>query len=266
MKIGIIGIGVVGGALQNGFEHQGFDVAVHDTKLSTTIAPLMDTEVVYICVPTPPLPEGGCDTGIIEGCVDELINMGYTGVIAIKSTVAIGTTQELINRYHNKKIAFVPEFMKERSANYDFLFDNDLLIIGAGDMNVSDIIIRSHGKICKKFLRMTPTEAETLKYMHNSFGAMRVVFANMFYALTQQFDDVDYTKVKNGFVEKNNLPDEYMDVNAELRGYAGACFPKDMAALASMCKQKGVDFDIIPTVISDNEKLRKTTFAGMRDE
>jgi UDPglucose 6-dehydrogenase len=266
MKIGIIGVGVVGSALQNGFEHQGFDVVIHDIKLSTSIVTLMDTEVVYICVPTPPLPDGGCNTSIIENCVADLVDIGYDGVIAIKSTVAIGTTQKLIDRHHNKKIAFVPEFMKERSANYDFLFDNDLLIVGAEDMNVSDNVIRSHGKICKKFLRMTPTEAETLKYMHNSFGAMRVVFANMFYALTQEFENVDYTKIKNGFVEKNNLPDEYLDVNAELRGYAGACFPKDMAALANMCKQKGIDFDIIPATINDNSKLTKTTFVGMRDE
>jgi UDPglucose 6-dehydrogenase len=266
MKIGIVGVGVVGGALQNGFEHQGFDVVVHDTKLHTDISAVLDTEITYICVPTPSMPDGSCDVSIIDQCVIDLLTQRYTGVIAIKSTVAPGTTQQLINKYNTPQIAFVPEFVKERSANYDFLFDNDMLIMGTNDLNVGDIIIRSHGKICKKFVRMLPTEAETLKYMHNSFGAMRVVFANMFYELTQKFEDVDYTKIKNGFVEKNNLPDEYMDVNDQMRGYAGACFPKDMTALAAVCDKMGVDFGIIRAIIKDNNKLTRTTFKGMRDE
>jgi UDPglucose 6-dehydrogenase len=266
MKIGIIGLGVVGNASRHGFERQGFDVVVHDTKLHTNITDMLDTEIVYICVPTPSLPNGACDTSIIEQCVDELQHINYTGVIAIKSTIAPGTTQALINLYNSQQIAFVPEFIKERSANYDFLFNNDVLIVGTDDINVGDVIFRSHGKICKKLLRMTPTEAETLKYMHNSFGAMRVVFGNMFYELAQKFPDVDYNKVKNGFVERNGLPDEYLDVSAQSRGYGGACFPKDMAALAAVCDNLNVDFDIIPVIINDNNKLTRTTFKGMRDE
>ena len=53
MNIGIIGLGVVGTACKNGFESQGHDVLVHDIKLGTNIVDLIDTDIVYVCIPTP---------------------------------------------------------------------------------------------------------------------------------------------------------------------------------------------------------------------
>jgi UDPglucose 6-dehydrogenase len=264
MKIGIIGMGVVGNAMEHGFLNQGFEVLTHDIKHDTTIESLLQTEIVYISVPSPALDNGQCDTSIIENCVVELSDLNYTGVIAIKSTIPPGTTQSFIDKYKNTNIAFVPEFMKERCAAYDFEFNNEVLIIGAVDIHVSDIIIRSHGKISKKFLRLNPTEAETIKYMHNSFGAMRVIFGNLFYDIAQQFEDVDYDKIKNGFVTRNGLPDEYLDVSEHSRGYAGACFPKDMRALEFLSSD--LNYEFISAIINDNDKLTKTTFPGMRHE
>jgi len=56
----------------------------------------------------------------------------------------------------------------------------------------------------------------------------------------------------------------YLDVNPNLRGYGGMCLPKDTQAIASLLKQLDLDFELINSVHTDNEKFKKTVFNGMR--
>jgi UDPglucose 6-dehydrogenase len=265
MKIGIIGLGVVGKAMLNGFKKVGFDVFEHDIVLGTKIEDLIDTEIVYVCVPTPANADNSCNTDIVESVVGELHDMSYNGVIAIKSTVTPGTTARLIKKHNNTKIMFVPEFLKERSAEYDFLHGHNVLIIGHSNIVESYIVERCHAAIAEKIIRTSPTEAELIKYKHNMFGALRVTFANTFFEICDQYDDVNYNTVKAGFVAKNKLPDEYLDVAPELRGYAGACFPKDAAAMDYLTQTElGLDLQLWENMIKENEKFTKTVFLGMR--
>ena len=112
MKIGIAGLGVVGSACKAGFEKCGYEVVIHDPKLFTQIHELIDTEIVYVCVPTPAKQDGTCDTSIVHEIIVELMRQNYDGIIAIKSTIPPGTTQQFIERYSDR-IVFVPEFLKE---------------------------------------------------------------------------------------------------------------------------------------------------------
>ena len=265
MKIGIIGMGVVGHALKNGFEKIGYSVCIHDIKLATSITDVLDTEIIYVAVPTPAKEDGGCDTSIVENIVHELrfANMRYEGVIAIKSTCIPGTTQRLIDIYDDK-IVFVPEFLKERSANYDFVYAHDLLCIGSDNVNHAYVVQRSHGDYPVEVMRVSPTEAELVKYMHNSFGAFRVTFANEYFELCDKLN-INYDNVKRAFVTKNRIPDEYLDVKPELRGFAGACFPKDIAAINHlMQKELGLPYKLWENIIEENERFKSTVFKGMR--
>ena len=65
MKIGIIGLGVVGEAIKTGFEKLGHEILCHDLKLGTTIDSIIQSEIVFLCVPTPQGNDGSCDTTII---------------------------------------------------------------------------------------------------------------------------------------------------------------------------------------------------------
>lgn len=265
MNIGIIGMGVVGKALHHGFKKVGFSVVEHDILLGTKIEDLINTEVVYVCVPTPSNKDGSCDTSIVEGVVGDLHTIGYTGVIAIKSTVTPKTTARLIKKHNNTKIMFVPEFLKERSANYDFLYNHNVLIIGHDNIVESYVVERCHAAFVQQVIRVSPTEAELVKYQHNMFGALRVTFANTFFEICDQYKDVDYNTVKAAFVSKNKLPDEYLDVAPELRGYAGACFPKDAAAMDHLTQTElKLDLKLWEDMIRENEKFTKTVFLGMR--
>lgn len=262
MEIGVVGLGIVGSACRAGFERMGYSVQVHDIQLDTQLQDVLNTEIVYVCVPTPDDGLGNCDTSIVESVVDQLRDLAYQGVIAIKSTVVPGTTQRLINKYDDR-IVFVPEFLKERSAEYDFIFDQKLLLVGTDNVNYHYLVVRSHGDLPKQIQRINPTEAELVKYYHNTFNAVRITFANTFYEICQQFE-IDYDKVKQAFLVNNGMPDEYLDVKPELRGYGGACLPKDVRAMHLLCEQLGLPNQLFKHIDSENNLFETTVFEGMR--
>ena len=73
MNIGIIGLGAVGGTVKLGFEELGYDVCSFDIKDDSTIHDVLNTEICYICVPTPQSETGECDTTIVDKVISELI-------------------------------------------------------------------------------------------------------------------------------------------------------------------------------------------------
>lgn len=263
MKIGIVGLGAVGSANKDGFAHLGQEVLGHDISLDTKLEDLIDTEVCFLCVPTPSSETGHCDTSIVESVIEELIGIEYSGVIAVRSTVAPGFTQSMIDKYSNTNIAFVPEFLRERCALEDFIYNHQLLAIGSDNPEVSQIIGRAHGDLPKNSVSLSPSEAEILKYYNNVYASLRITFANVIYELCQEFD-ADYTSIKNAYIKTGKAKDMYLDVAEDLRGYGGMCLPKDTKALALLLQDLGLNFDLINSIDSDNEKFTTTVFRGMR--
>ena len=132
MKVGVVGVGVVGGACKFGFELLGHKVLVHDIALNTKLDDVLEAEVVYICVPTPRDDDGSCDISIVREVIGELQTKGYEGIVAIKSTVVPGTT-EVLRQETGMNVCFVPEFLRERCAITDFTENHDICIIGCSD-------------------------------------------------------------------------------------------------------------------------------------
>jgi UDPglucose 6-dehydrogenase len=263
MRIGIVGVGVVGSACRAGMTRCGYDVTVHDTGLEgTRLSDLLDREVIYVCVPTPSTESGVCDTSIVRSVVSDLYAMDYQGITAIKSTVSPGTTQELISE-HDDRIVFVPEFLKERSAEYDFIFGQRLLLVGTDNINWYHLIVRSHGDLPMQVMRVRPAEAELMKYYHNTFNALRVVFANVYYEICR-LHGADYGVVKEAFLRNGNMPDEYLDVSDHLRGYGGVCLPKDVRAMRELCREAGLGFELFDMIDRENSRFRSTVHEGMR--
>lgn len=264
MRIGIIGLGIIGSACKYGFEKLGHRVIAHDLKLNTKISDVLSSDITYICVPTWSLPDGSCDTSIVETCVDELQKMEYQGITAIKSTVKPTTTQRLIDKYERgSNICFVPEFLRERCAITDFTENHDLLSVGTYSDYVYNLIVECHGKYPKKHAMLSPTEAELLKYYSNVFNSMKIIFANEMYEVANAVG-ADYTKIKKAFVKRGTAVDLYLDVNDNFRGYGGVCLPKDTAALAAFVKELSLDLSLFETIVTENKKFKTTVFSGMR--
>jgi UDPglucose 6-dehydrogenase len=264
MNIGIVGLGIVGSAIKFGFEKLGNTVHAHDKKLDTKLEDLLGCEIIYLCVPTNQSEDGSCDTSIVEECVDSLSNLKYAGVVAIKSTVVPGTTSKLMERYGDHlSLAFVPEFLRERCALYDFVENNTLLAVGTECNKVYDIVLKSHGSYFKDSVMLKPTEAEMLKYYSNVFNALRIIFANEVYEVCEALG-ADYTSIKNAFIRYSGLEDKYLDVNDNFRGYGGTCLPKDVKALAKLTKDLNLNMSLFDLIDSENSKFERTVFEGMR--
>lgn len=274
MRIAVAGCGVVGGAVADGMERLGHEVFRHDPKLfCTTARDVYDFKpgIIFVCVPTPQNLDGSCNTSIVELVIDELMELGTTAIIAIKSTVEPGTTRRLMRKYtektslENSKIVFVPEFLREKSAFYDFTEGHDTCVIGTYNENVYLTLKHAHGHYPKKFFKVTPTEAELVKYYSNVFNAMRIVFANGFYDICKKLK-ADYSKVKEAATSRPTITDLYLDCNENFRGFAGVCLPKDTAAIAHLAEKLDVDAKIFEIIVEDNKLYKPTVFDGMRME
>jgi UDPglucose 6-dehydrogenase len=265
MRVGIVGLGVVGSAVADGLEDLGHTIIKHDIRLGTSLEIIEGTEICFICVPTPSSKDGSCDTSIVSEVVGGLVQNGYDGVICIKSTVSPGTTRSLQNYFSYKKICFVPEFLKERSAKEDFTSNHDLCIIGTTSESVYELVRECHGPYPKIFKMLTETEAEFCKYFNNAYNATLITFANSFYQICKE-KGVDYTNVKGAMVLRDHINDVYLGCSEALRGFGGMCLPKDTKALATLCEDLNLNVDFFKMILKENSKYKVTVFGGMRKE
>lgn len=244
MKIGVIGIGNVGKANVKGFLSLGHTVLEHDVKYNTKIQNVLDTEIVFVCT----------HEKDVASVVKELNLFEYKGIVAIRSTILPGTTDKLLKQ-NNLDICFVPEFLRQDYADKDFM-DCALLAIGTYNLASARTVVKAFGNLPKSTEYMLPTEAEILKYYNNCYASLRIVFANMMYDIAKTYN-ADYDIIKNAYVKTGKSSGQYLDVNENLRGYSGACLPKDTVALMELVEQLHLDYDLIKSVHNDNSKLPK---------
>ena len=265
MNVGVVGVGVVGGACKFGFELIGHNVSVHDIAQDTELKDVLDTEVVYICVPTPPSENGSCDVSIVESVVRDLSALNYNGLVIIKSTVEPGATERLSSKYKNLQVGFVPEFLRERCAIADFTENHDVCIIGVDTKKQFELVKESHGHYPRKFVMVNSTEAELCKYFSNVYNATLITLANSFYEVCLKLD-VNYNKVKNAIKNRDHINGIYLDCNKNFRGFGGVCLPKDTEAMASFCEKNNIDVDFFRNILDENKKYVVTVPKGMRKE
>ncbi len=264
MNIGVVGLGVVGSAVKHGLERIGHIVHGYDLKdPATSLADVIDTEVTFVCVPTPSLADGSCDVSHVIGVVEDLEHARYSGVVAIKSTVTPGTSEVLAGQYPSLRIVFCPEFLRERAAFVDFVQNHDLCVIGTDRDDDYDVVARAHGQLPKNIVRLTRTEAELAKYFSNVFNALRVVFANEFFEVCRAMG-ADYGAIKSAMVKRVTIEDVYLDCNERFRGFGGVCLPKDTAAFAALVRSLGLDIRLFQTIVDENRKFQVTVPEGMR--
>ena len=258
MKIGIIGLGMVGKAIAHGFTRIGHDVISYDIKLpDTALADVLLAELVFVCVPTPAKADGACDVSIVEKVVGELAEANYKGLVAIKSTVIPGTSQRLQEKHPTLRIAFCPEFLREKAAYTDFVENHDLCVIGVQGEDDYELIKVAHGSLPQNFANLSLTEAELCKYFSNVFNAMKIIFANEFYDMSEKLG-VNYQKIKEAMVKRKTIEDVYLDVNKNFRGFGGNCLPKDTAAFAALANQLGLTNTIFGHIVEVNKKFKTT--------
>lgn len=256
MKLGIIGSGVVGSAVYQGLEQVGNKMSYYDiTHHNTSMDNIVDTDIVFICVPTQTI-NAQCDLTHVQSTVAKLDQLGYQGIVAIKSTVLPGTTENLIQKYPELKICFVPEFLRAKSALVDFVDNHDILVVGTHNDNVYKQIVKSHGIIPKNFTMVTPTEAEMVKYFSNLYNALRITFANSMFEVCQK-TSADYQRVLQAVTKRQGIPPDYLFCSENYRGFGGECLPKDSQAFESFVKSLGLtNLNLFSTIVNDNKNFK----------
>lgn len=254
MKIGVIGVGVVGTAIEQGFKELGHIVKTHDIKYNTKIDNVLDTKIVFLCLPTNSNRRGECDTKALFQVIRRLNHLRYKGIIAIKSTIIPGTYNKLKVEFDEERMCHVPEFLREKFAYEDFTENHNVLVVGAPNFDVSRTVINCHGDYPKQVIEMKPEEAEFVKYFSNVFKAVKITFANSFGKICDKFG-VDYNTILKAYKLENVKETSYLKYSKNLRGFGGMCLPKDVLALSKLVEQEEIDVDLFNFIFEENEKF-----------
>jgi len=286
MRVGIIGLGMVGKTIYEGLGSIGNKMHFYDPKYDqSTFIDILNTDCVFVCVPTNPLSGGKCDISIVDDVLSKLYYHHYQGVVIIKSTVTPGTTRMLSNKYRTivsyeksvdkLKICFVPEFLRERCSLSDFIDNHDVCIIGVdpGEFayDIIDVVKTVHGNLPKQFKVMSTTEAELSKYFNNVYNAARITFANGFYEVCKALG-ANYQNILDAMICRDNITGHYLKCSDTLRGYGGLCLGKDTLSFCHLIESLHKDgmLEIYPEIFkhinNDNAKYARTILPGMRTE
>ena len=259
-KIGIIGLGYVGGAVRHWFENQKNKPALFFYDKHKNIGSpdeVNRADVIFIAVPTPFTFERGYDNSSVE---ESVANTKDSKTIVIKSTVLPGTTASLQKKYPQKKILFNPEFLKAKTSIKDFIHpDRQIIGVTKESKGEAELILRLLPKA--PHARVIPSaEAEMVKYFGNLFLSTKVIFANQIYDLCSRLG-INYNAVKECAALDPRIGGSHLDISKDdYRGYGGGCFPKDVKALIQLARQEGLNPKLLETIEEINKELNGDTW------
>jgi nucleotide sugar dehydrogenase len=266
-KIGIIGRGFVGSAVEFGFSAQtGCDaqVKVYDKNplksLHTLEETINESDFIFLSVPTPSNPDGSMHLGILESALQDiqLINKRKNNIILIRSTVTPGTTTKLCKKFKKLNIVFNPEFLTERSAKFDFI-NQSRFILGGRKRNTARVAELYKWRFGDSVpcIESNFETAEMVKYMNNCFFATKVSFMNEMKQIADK-SNVDWDLAVEGFVRDGRVGHSHLAVPGPdgRFGFGGSCFPKDVQAMIDFGSQLGLNMNTLNGVWKTNLEVR----------
>ena len=228
-------------------------------------AAVKDAEVVFLCVGTPPKPDGTVDMSFLEGAGKEVCDAlpedaDGPVTIVVKSTVPAGTNRKLYNFLKQQTRADVqvvsnPEFLREGSAVADCL-EPDRVVIGGESPESFRMMRRLYDPLIKReesFMTMAWESAELTKYAANAMLAARISFMNEMTILCEGYD-ADIEDVRKGIGSDFRIGPAFLRAGC---GYGGSCFPKDVAALEHISKAIGYDNLFVEAIQTVNKNQKK---------
>tara|TARA_R100001377_G_scaffold42877_1_gene24195 strand:+ start:1816 stop:2661 length:846 start_codon:yes stop_codon:yes gene_type:complete len=267
MKIGIIGKGFVGAAVEFGFSAQtGCDAKIRTYDIDPTKSThslketVNESEVIFLSVPTPSNLDGSIHLDILKSALTDIssIHNGIDNVVLIRSTVTPGTTQKLQEEFPKLNLVFNPEFLTERSAKFDFI-NQARFILGGEKVNTDKVKKLYQWRFGETgaYIQTNFETAEMIKYMNNCFFATKVSFLNEMKLIADKCS-VDWSTAVDGFVSDGRIGHSHLAVPGPdgKYGFGGSCFPKDVRAMIVFAEELGIHPNTLVGVWSTNLKVR----------
>jgi len=213
-------------------------------------------EIVFLAVGTPPAADGSADLSALWKVVESIApHLDPEAIVVTKSTVPVGTCAGIERRLkaalgRDCHVASNPEFLKEGAAIDDFQ-KPDRVVVGVRSAAVGERLRLLYVPFLRTenpFLVMSPESSEMTKYVANALLATKISFINEVANLCERME-ADIDDVRRGIGHDSRIGFAFLFPGA---GYGGSCFPKDVQALASMARTRGLAPRILTAVHETN--------------
>jgi UDPglucose 6-dehydrogenase len=218
---------------------------------SSTQEGVEKSDVIFIAVPTPPLPDGGVDLSFIEGVSREIAGaMTAYKIVVDKSTVPVKTGEkvsETIKRYCKARVDFDvvsnPEFLREGFAVEDFM-KPDRVVIGVLSARPVSAMKEIYAPYNAPVIVTDINSAELIKHAANSFLALKISYINAVSVICEM-SGANVQEVAQGMGMDARIGRKFLDASL---GFGGSCFPKDLSAFIRISESMGYDFGLLKEV------------------
>ncbi len=209
------------------------------------------SDVIFIAVPTPPLPDGSVDLSFIEGVARDIARaMTDYRIVVDKSTVPVRTGEkvaETIKRYCKARVDFDvvsnPEFLREGFAVEDFM-KPDRVVIGVQSERPVVALKELFAPFRAPLVVTDINSAELIKHAANSFLALKISYINAVSVICEA-SGANIQEVANGIGLDQRIGRQFLDASL---GFGGSCFPKDLSAFVKIAEELGYDFALLKEV------------------
>lgn len=272
-EIGVIGTGFVGSAIVRGFSEYA-NVKAYDKNPELSMNTYLDTiaqPILFVCLPTPMLPDGNVDTSIVQDAFEALANnlaADQKPIVVLKSTVP---PDALLNWHiqfsDDFLLVFSPEFLTERTATLDFQQSSRMIFGWTSDPTAMSFEpprelrllhdLFDHRFPCVPFYYTSYMQASLVKYFTNVFFCTKISLFNEYAKMCEGYD-LSYEETIGLVLMDQRIGRSHFKVPGPdgQYGWSGSCFPKDIQGFTSIAEAMGCSAEMAKAAWNVNLNMR----------